>query len=231
LERMHLFQPEAWAEVRGRAEESFGSEFQRYAHLRPDIIGDAFTLSNRYKKMFVYMAAAERDFFENRLPFMDYRFLDFVFSIPTALRLKRKLQLGMLDRALPSLTWVPWQLTATLPTLHNGRKKLYGFMARLGRHALQKVMPEYRAAFEPGRNYPLWLRQDGLPWVRTILDSKAVRERGIMSRNYLSDLLARAERSARLSYQEQRNLTYRIGAAVSFELMCRRVFGDGTNLC
>ncbi len=229
LERHYLFQPKARAEIAGRAEASLEAEFQKYAHLRPDIIGDAFTLNNRYKKMFSYMIAVERDYFEDRSPFMDYDFIDFVFSIPTSLRLHRQLQLGMLDYALPALTAVPWQMTAAPPTRDVSRVKAYERKAKIKRWWQQRFggSPE---PTEPGRNYPLWLYQHGLTWTRNLLDSDRLQDRGILDRTYICELIERVPAAMQsLPYQQQRNLAYRIGATASFELMCRCVF-DGDNI-
>jgi asparagine synthetase B (glutamine-hydrolysing) len=226
LERYYLFCPGIREQIQGRAEASFHKEFQRCAHLRPDIIGDAFTLNNRYKKMFAYLVAVERDYFEDRCPFMDYDFINFLFSIPTKLRLGRQIQIGMLKRALPEMTTVPWQVTARRPTLASSTKasRWFGKFQNLLRHwGLSQSLP-----FEPGRNYAKWLREDGIDWVRTILDCDRLEQRNVLSRAYLCDLLERIRTSEKLRYPEQRNLAFRIGSATSFEIMCRIVL-DGTD--
>ncbi|MFH1998881.1 MAG: asparagine synthase-related protein [Planctomycetota bacterium] len=218
IERYYLFTPKVRKKLEGRAEASMEAEVRRVIHLRPDIIGDAFTLNNRYKKLFPYLMALERDYFEERSPFMDYALNDFLFSIPTEIRLHRRLQLGMLDHSLQELTDVPWQVTTKPPTLDQRRLKSFERKAKYSRWFNKQTEP-----FEPGRNYALWLRQDGLEWARTILDSRRTEKHGVMNRKYLGNLVDRATRSEKLNYPEQRNLAFRIGAAISFELMCRLV--------
>lgn len=222
FEQDYLFQPELRHKIVGRAETSFRQEFEKYATLRPDIIGDAFTLCNRYKKMFAYIIANERNYLEDRAPFMDYRFLDFIFSLPTSIRLERQLQLGMIEYGAPELVWVPWQTTATLPT----RRRWLQVGYKLGRRILG-ITSGYSLPTEPGRNYPKWLHEHGLLWASEILDSDRLQARGILERTYLRELINRVPRAIEYRpYQQQRSLAYRIGAAVTFELMCRRVF-DG----
>jgi len=218
IERYYLFLPDVRKEIEGRAEAAIEAEVRRVSHLRPDIIGDAFTLNNRYKKLFPYLIALERDYFEERSPFMDYALMDFLFSLPTEIRLHRRLQLGMLDQALPELSEVPWQVTAKPPTLDQRKLKAFERKARYSRWFGKQIEP-----FEPGRNYAYWLRESGLGWAREILDNRRTEERGVMSRRYLIDLVDRASRSETLPYPDQRNLAFRIGAAISFELMCRLV--------
>lgn len=221
IERYYLFQPEARKEIEGRAEAAIGAEVRRVSHLRADIIGDAFTLNNRYKKLFPYLIALERDYFEERSPFMDYALIDFLFSLPTEIRLNRRLQLGMLDHALPELSEVPWQVTAKPPTLDQRKLKAFDRKAKYSRWFNKQAEP-----FEPGRNYAFWLRANGLGWAREVLDSPRTHDRGVMSRSYLVDLVDRAARSETMPYPEQRNLAFRIGAAISFELMCRLVLDN-----
>lgn len=226
IERYYLFPPDVRARIGERAEASLDAEFQRYARLRPDIVGDAFTLSNRYKKMFAYLIAVERDYIEDRSPFMDYDFIDFLFSIPTKLRLHRQLQLGMLDHALPELTTVPWQVTACPPTRDPWRLRAYKLRAKV-RRRMRRWFGGSPEPFEPGRNYPQWLYEHGLEWAYGILDSDRLQARGILNRAYLRELVDRVPMAMQhRPYQQQRNLAYRIGAAATFELMCRRVF-DG----
>lgn len=229
MERANLFQPDVWKILAGRTEASFQAEYCRYAHLREDIAGDAFIVNNRFKKMFTYLSCVERDFFEIRLPFMDYRFLDFIFSIPTSLRLNRKLQLGMLDFALSPLTLVPWQVTATLPTRRVWLRKSYSLSAKMIRLAMSTMCGK-AAPFEPGRNSPKWLREDLNVWIRDVLDTPLVDQRGILSRSYLVSLINKAENMEHMPYQKQRNLTYRLFTALTFELMCRSAIDKTNNL-
>lgn len=225
MERYYLFHPDMRASIFGRAEASIDMEFYRYAHLRRDIMGDAFVLNNRYKKFFSYLIAVERDYFEDRSPFMDYDFMDFLFAIPTSLRLHRQLQLGMLDYALPEMTTVPWQVTTSPPTLDRRRLKAYERRTRLMQW-MRRCFGGPPLPFEPGRNYAKWLREDGLAWSRRILESTQLEQRGILNRLYLSGLIDRVARSEDLVYPEQRNLAFCTGAAISFEIMCRMVL-DG----
>lgn len=212
MERFHLLAPEARRETAWAAEASFEREFARYAGLRPDIAGDAFTLGNRYKKMFAYMIAMEREFFEDRSPFMDYALMEFLFSLPVALRTGRKLQLGLLDAMLPELRAVPWQVSCKCPTL------LPAPPPELA-HRRDDPMPT-----EPGRDYPRWVLAHGMEWLQALMDSDALEARGVFSRAHVRELLARVPWAAReLPYAERRNVSYSLCAAATFELACRLV--------
>lgn len=229
LEQDYLFKPEFRASLRGRGEVSFLREFEKYKKLRTDVVGDAFTLNNRYKKAFAYLITVERNYFENRTPFMDYQFLDFIFSLPTSLRLHRQLQLGMLDYALPKLTLVPWQETTLLPTRREWLQRSHRWGRRIGLRVLRAFQPQYSLPSEPGRNYPQWLCKHGLGWAQEIINSNSLAKRGIFEKTYLKELLGRIPLTIKKQdYKQQRSLTYRIGAAITFELMCRRVFDRKT---
>lgn len=225
LEQDNLFKSPLKNKLKKRAESSFVKEFQKYRKLRPDMISDAFTLNNRYKKLFSYLISNERNYFENRCPFMDYRFLDFIFSVPASLRLHRRLQIGMISHSLPQLKWVPWQFSGSPIT----NKKWLEFGFKGGRKVFEKLLttinPHYKAPSEPGRNYPKWLFKYGINWAENIMCSDQLKKRGILNESYLLELIERVPSTIKKQpYQEQRNLTYRIGAAVTFELMCRQIF-------
>jgi len=210
MERYHLFEDGFWRKAGMGAEHAMHAEAEKYRRLRRDIVGDAFCLNNRYKKMFAYMIGVERDYFEDRSPFMDYAFMDFLFSIPTQHRLHRKLQLGMLDCSLPELTCVPWQCTCCPPTLD--KRRVDEHYARVKDTALPT---------EPGRNFARFLVDDGLDWVGGILDSDTLQRRGVLNRRYLRDILGQAGNMGHMVYPDQRNIAFRLGAATTFELMCR----------
>ena len=226
-EREHLFSPSIRPEMAGRSHHSFDQAFAPYAQVQSDAVGDLFTLENRYKKFFAYCIAAERDFFELRCPFMDYRFLDFIFSLPSEWRLHRNLQLGMLDVALPELTLIPWEATESLPTRRAWLKNAYD-LPSLAWRKLVRLLPGYQPKPYAQRDFPRWLRDCCMPWAREVLASEQLAEHRILDRDHLLDLLQRVPAVIHRSipYYERRTLTNAIGAAISFELMCRRVL-DG----
>lgn len=223
IERYMLFNPEVRSQMSWLSEVSFCNEVSKYRLLPSDLVADAFNLNNRYKKMFAYLIAMEREFLEDRSPFFDYDFFSFIMEVPVQLRKDRRLQIGMLDRLAPELTWVPWQVTASLPTNRRWKRRLFDSWRKLS--GFFDPLP-----IEPGRNYFLWLSENGLPWAREIIESKDLRERGILDVDCLRGLLDRVEPArAKRTYQNQRALAFQIGLALSFELACRHIF-DGDSL-
>jgi asparagine synthase (glutamine-hydrolysing) len=215
FQRYRLFTPQAREAIGWGAEASFLAECLEYEDLRKDAISDCFTLNNRYKKMFSYMIAVEREFLEDRAPFLDYALMDYLFSLPAEYKTHRKMQLGFLDVRLPHCREVPWQVTAKPPTLDEAYREDPS-------HKVWDPLPT-----EPGRNYPKWLYESGMDWAKGLLLDERTADRGIFEPAALRELLdGMPWYMSHKPYQEQRNLAYRIGAVATFESMLRRVL-DG----
>ncbi|MDP8257487.1 MAG: asparagine synthase-related protein [Candidatus Alcyoniella australis] len=225
-----LFTPEAYAQLDGLYGRSFGRELDRFIALPSELMVDGLTLNSRFRKFFSYLMAAERDFYELRCPFMDYNLIDYVCSLPFEIRAGRRLQIGMISQKFPNLAKVPWQGSGSSLGEGNAWDRLRNRLRLSADRLLGDTIPALRLPTEPGRNYPQWAFADCTDWMRRIFGSERLRHRGILNADYLIEMLdGLPEVMQNQPYQQQRIRVYRLGMAISFELMCRRVFDGSEN--
>ena len=150
--------------------ESFTSALEPYAGLPSHMRGDFMALEYRGRKMIQYYLVHNRPYFEDRVPFLNLPLLRFLYSLPVEYRMRRRLQIGVLDRLNPRMAAVPSDKTNTLPTrrvaprlIRRAILEADQLLSRLvGRHCLTPHIECYS-------DYGKWSAGDLATWIRSIL--------------------------------------------------------------
>jgi asparagine synthase (glutamine-hydrolysing) len=223
-EERYFYHPDYLFEVKGLAYESFLAEIDRFAGYGSfDRQSEYFNILNRCMRMIVGFLVFGRLHFEDRVPFWDYRFFEFVYSLPSEYRLDRRLQLAVINRELPELALIPRQPINILPTDSRLRQKGYSLQKGLVR-LINKQIQDFLPQWVPKLSTPLveycdysgWLRRELRDWAEGIAFNDKTLQRGIFNPVYLRSIFDR-----HMSGVE--DCTRRIAAITSFELMLREV--------
>ncbi|NLE43834.1 MAG: hypothetical protein GX620_03850 [Chloroflexi bacterium] len=154
----------------------------------------------------------QRAFFEARYPFCDYQLVDWVYSMPIDYRLDDRLYLGVINREVPRVTWVPRDADEQLLTDHKIVREVQGMLQR-ARRRLTGL--DHRAIHEDPEG---WLRRDLGAWAEDLLFAPRTLERGFYNPVFLRSLFDR-----QMSGREVDTIG-KIAPIMTYEMMLRRLY-------
>jgi asparagine synthase (glutamine-hydrolysing) len=195
--------------------ESLRAELTRYAHLPPERRAFAFCLANLDRRLYGQFLVFGRSHVEQRLPFCDYAYADFVYALPRQMLVDRRLRRTMLRQRMPDLTRVPYSGDGLPPTdrvsrrlparfLRHGRRALNAHLGRRGR--------EYAAL---NADYEGWLRGDLRAWGAELLLGERARRRQWFNPALVESLWHRLQSG-------EPNLIGKLAPLMTWELLQRR---------
>jgi asparagine synthase (glutamine-hydrolysing) len=114
-EALTLFSPPGNPSWDQAARESFGGEFARTSHYPPDRRSDYFYVLQHVRRSTGNMLVFMRSMIEVRAPFLDYAFVDFMYSLPRSVRTTSQFRRAVLTRRAARLAWVPRDRDQRLP--------------------------------------------------------------------------------------------------------------------
>jgi len=217
-EEQQLYTHSLLKEIRGRAFESFHTEFARFLGYRPDVRGEYFYISNHCRRFSFNMVTFLRSHIEARFPFFDYDLFDFLYSLPARLRGRRVLYRAVIQRETPRLARIPYAYDEFLPTDRSLLRSLHGFGVRLKRRINRHVAPVFPELLTLYADYENYLRTDLREWAESILFDKRTLERGIFDPAFLRSIWARHQ-----SGREMHTIG-KIAPIMTYEMMLRRLY-------
>jgi asparagine synthase (glutamine-hydrolysing) len=182
---------------------------------------EAFCIHCRWPRSSGYGPALARTQVETRSPYSDNDLLDLACRVPARWRLKRQMQIALLERTRPDLVRVPWEYTG-LPA--NASTPARIFLQR-GLYRLRRQASGWtRGLISPGTereraNYPMWFRTILREWLKGILLDRRTLDRGYFNETYLREMIAE-------HMDGRRDYSLRFGLLLTFELW-NRLFIDG----
>ncbi len=185
----------------------------------PNIIrASAMGLSYDMRAYFQYVTF-HRAFIEDRFPFLDYDYIDFIFALPPIIEYSRRLRKMLIRRDMPGLARVP-AAKDDLP-IAAGRTLLFHKIAL----KVRQTMPGWAGGIDADSgnlyaDYEGWLRNELKGWAEAILFGPGMKERGLFNVKFLQSIWARLQTGL------EPNLVGKIAPFMSYELMLEHLLDD-----
>jgi asparagine synthase (glutamine-hydrolysing) len=211
-----LYTGRAYAHVAGLAFDSLRQEAQPYLKFDRSQRADYFIFTQSDLHHFYHFVTFTRSYLDVRLPFLDYDLTDFLWSLPTAFREHRKLEVAVLNRLDPALAWIPMDSNEFLPTERRTIGGLYNLWQKSKQRFNKHIYPLFRERFTLHSDYEGWLRGGLREWAEEILFDPRTLDRGIFDPGFVRSIWARHQ-----SGLEQWTLG-KIAPLMTYEMMLRR---------
>ncbi len=214
-----LYTDSYYPQMRDRAFHSLRQEimpFQRYPY---DRRLDYFTAIHQGARLSNLNVVYHRAYIETRYPFYDYPLLDFVQSLPVEYRMKDRLYLAVVNRAIPKVTWIPRDTNDQLLTDQTLFRTLHFLGFKVWKRTKKALTPGYATQQLHGDPED-WLRNDLRDWAAGILFDQRTVNRGIFNPAYLRSIYDR-----HLSGREIWTIG-KIAPLITFEMMMRKFFDE-----
>ena len=213
-----LYSPRVRWALMGRAFKSLQQELKPFEHLPYRERAEYFALVNTDRRMFQYYTVFKRSAIELRFPFYDYRYLEFMYSLPPEVRMNRKLRKAMIVRSMPKLAKV---LNAYKrdPLGNDTLTRILERVKEWGRRKINRryghIFPEYRDLYA---DYESWVRGDLHDWAGSILLGEKIMKRDLFDPNYLQSIWARMNSGL------EQNIIGKLAPIMTYEMLLERFF-------
>lgn len=208
----------AYRHLNTLAYESLRAEIAQVGGYPPGRRADFFMIDHVDRRHYQQQIVITRAEVEVRCPFFDYGVIDWIFSLPTAVRATPTFYHSLITRRMPRLALVPNQaydrLPHTNPLIYHGHaliKRGQGWINR----KIAPIFPSYPQLYADYENY---LRRELRDWGEAILFSPQAQERGWYNPAALRGLWDRHQ-----SGQELWTIG-KIAPLISLELVARALF-------
>ena len=213
-EAYYVFNPPYDRILRHRAFEHLVEVIHSQGSLHPLLLPEAF-VCYADAHSFMHYVTFHRSHIEERLPFYDYDYRDFISALPAEYRVHRRLRKAILRRKCPELCGIPASNNA-LPIVEGGwllKAKVVRQVKTFVNRFLFPLFPEFSPLYA---DYEGWLRKELRPWAESILFSKRMEERGIFNMTYLRGAWER------LQSGQEPNLLGKIVPFMTYEMLLER---------
>jgi asparagine synthase (glutamine-hydrolysing) len=217
-EERFLYTNDRYQQLRGLAIDSLREEVNKYKNYRGDMRSEYFYFSNHLQQLTLYSIVFMRSHFDVRLPFLDYNFLNFVFSLPSEIRGAKRLFMAMIQNEMPKLAMIPYDKDGFLPTSKKFIRNSHAFYVRATRRLNKTFFPAKKERFTLYADYENYLRTDLRSWAEGILFRNEVGERNIFNVDFIKSILAR-----HMSGNEMWTIG-KIAPILTYEMMLRRLY-------
>jgi asparagine synthase (glutamine-hydrolysing) len=199
----------------GSAFEALRHEMERHRHL--DYHRRALSLwFEADRRMFQYYTVFGRSHVEQRFPFFDYDYFDFMASLPLAVDQERRLRRAVIVAEMPRLAAVPYDKDG-LPIMTSETSRLLNkAMTKVGRAVRRRVGLKHDEPATLYADYENWLRRELRPWGEDLLLGDRICQRGIFSPTFLRSLWVRHQSGSEI------NSIGKVAPIMTLELCLRR---------
>lgn len=216
-EAQTLYTDEYRALLSDLALNSLRAELARFGHSDTRLRSFFFHVFNHDRRMILNSIVFNNSHIENRLPFYDYRLVDWTASLPAELKNGKRLHRAILSRVAPALAVIPYDKDYRLPTTNRLMRAAHAAFDRsVG--ALQKQFGLARPRPTLYADYENYLRGELREWAETILFDKRTLARGIFRPEALRSLMDR-----HLAGYEEWTIG-KIAPIMAIEMMLRRFY-------
>jgi asparagine synthase (glutamine-hydrolysing) len=218
-EENFLYSPRLAPQMRNLAFNSFQSELDKYQHWSNKLKAAYFSFSAD-RRLYQYYTVFHKAFIEQRFPFYDYKYFEFIHSLPPSYLFDRKLRRAVITKMNPALARVPYDKD-NLPVTSRGllrlRKK---FVNKSKSNINLYVAPIFPEASTLNADYETWLREDLREWGENILLGDSSLNRGIFNPKFLRSLWQRQMSGIEV------NMIGKVAPIMTYEMLMRK-FVDG----
>jgi len=203
-------------EMQNSVFESFRTELKAYEHLPYRQRAAYFALCNPDRRLFQYYTVFHRAFIEQRFPFYDNDYMEFVYSLPPEIIMKRKLRRAVIRKTMPALTGIPYDKDM-LPLYENRAVQGMYKLVNKGKSLVNRnIAPVFKDLGTLNSDYENWLRGGLRDWLEGILFSERTLQRGIFNPDFLRSLWNRQMTGLEV------DIVGKIAPMITYELMLRR---------
>lgn len=210
-----LFAPDSAPDMIGLAFDSYLTALRQNDHFshRQQIMHFTF---NSDRRLYQYYTVFNRAFIEQRFPFFDYDYFDFIRTLPADMIFDRQLRRAIVLNLAPAAAAVPYSRDG-LPLT----RSRFSRSARKGIQRARNAINRHVAPIFPTPNplyadYENWLRHDLRDWGREIVLGEQTLERGLFNPAFLHSIWARHQ----AGYEP--DMIGKIAPLMTLELFLRR---------
>jgi asparagine synthase (glutamine-hydrolysing) len=160
------------------ARDSLRTELAWFETYPAGVHADFFNLQQVDRRQFQNQIAITRAAVEVRCPFMDYRLVEYIFSLPVHIRATPQFRHAILTQRMPHLARIPNELNDRLPHTNRLLAGSYAFWKRAQGVVNRKIAPIFPDYPRLYADYEQYLRGDLRNWGEQILFSPAAQQRG-----------------------------------------------------
>jgi asparagine synthase (glutamine-hydrolysing) len=214
-EEAELYTPELSKQLCGRALQSLHQEVAKLDYLPASLRALAFSCATD-RRLFQYYTVFSRSQVEQRFPFYDYDYFDFVHALPLEMIAGRRLRKAVIYTYLPHLAGIPYDKD-DLPITRSRVEHLAAKASRAARAAINKhVGPVFPVRGSLHSDYEGWLRAELRSWGEDLLISPRARSRGLFRPEAVESLWNRHQSGL------EPNFVGKIAPLMTIEMLLRR---------
>jgi asparagine synthase (glutamine-hydrolysing) len=177
-EAASLFATPEGRTLQGAAFASLRQELALTAQYPADQRADYFYIAQHCRRSTQNMIVFGRSAIEQRCPFFDYRFVEFIYSLPLAIRATPAFHRAVITRRMPALARVPHDKDGLLPTSNRWQRGVHALGVRGRRWINRRVAPLFAEPTRLYADYEAYLRTDLRAWGEAILFDERTLARG-----------------------------------------------------
>ncbi len=211
-----LFSSRLSPQMQGLALDSLRAELVRYDHLPYERRAVSFARFNPDRRLFQYYTVFHRSFFEQRFPFCDYRYTEFVYGLPYEMLFNRRLRRAVILKWMRPLARIPYDKDDLPITSHEAFRKLARLAKKSRSFINRRVAPIFPSYTTLYADYENWLRNELRDWGEGILLGERTLQRDIFNAEFLHSLWRRHQ--SRLEV----HTIGKIAPLMTYEMMLRR---------
>jgi asparagine synthetase B (glutamine-hydrolysing) len=202
--------------MRGLAFESLRSEITKSNSL-PTRQRAALWSCNTDRRLYQYYTVFHRSHVEQRFPFYNYRYLEFIHALPPAMLFERKLRRAVISKMTPTLASIPYDRDE-LPVTRDGLPRAVAKLAHQGKNYIGRRMGLSMNRPTLNADYENWLRAELRAWGENLLLGKQSLERDLFDPQFLGSLWRRHQSGL------EANFIGKIAPLMTLEMLLRRFY-------
>ncbi len=212
--------PQLVGQLRGRAFSSLKQELTAYVHLSPYQRAIKFAVNNPDRRLFMNYVVFQRAFIEQRFPFLDYDYAEFVYALPPEMLAERRLRRAMILKLMPQLAPIPYDKD-DLPITSGQAALLRAKVTQKGKNFVNRhitpIFPKYHTLYA---DYENWLRHELSGWGEDLLLSERTLQRGLFNPDGVRSLWRRHQAGLEL------HTIGKLAPLMTYELLLRRFLDE-----
>ena len=220
VEERLLYSTKFQDQMTGLAYDLFMEELAHYDHLPYYQRAAYFALRNPDRRLFQYFTVFHRAAFEQRFPFYDYDYFQFVYALPPEMLFKRRLRRGIILDRVKHLSKIPYDKD-NLPVTGNNLSRMTAKVRNSVKSNVNRfvapVFGDYRTLYA---DYENWLRGELREWGEEILLGENTLGRGYFNPSFLKSIWHRHQSGLEV------NMIGKVAPIMTFEMLMRKYF-DG----
>jgi asparagine synthase (glutamine-hydrolysing) len=218
IEEKYLFSSKISSQMHNLAFESFRFELSKFDFLPYAQRAGYFAICNTDRRLFQYYTVFNKSHFEQRFPFYNYPYFEFVNALPPEMLFQRRLRRAIILNKMPRLARVPYDKD-NLPITNNNMSYLSFKLLQKCKSAVNRYLrPMFPEHASLNADYEYWLRSELREWGEGIMLGKQIQERDIFNPEFLRSLWQRHLSGLEVNY------IGKLAPIMTYEMMLRRFY-------